>query len=60
MEEKVKEGQGQMRFWNPVFIISLIICIVIAVWAVVFNLLYNVADHYIEKSKRLSAVFRKK
>ena len=31
-----------------------------AVSAVVFNLLYNVADHYIEKSKRLSAVFRKK
>ena len=31
-----------------------------AVSAVVFNLLYNVADHFIEESKRLSAVFRKK
>ena len=44
MEEKVKEGQGQMRFWNPVFIISLIICIVIAVWAVVFNENFSVVS----------------
>ena len=28
--------------------------------AVVFNLLYNVADYYIEESKKLSTVFRKK
>ena len=37
MSNEVNEGQEQAKFINPVFIVSLIICLIIAVWAVVFN-----------------------
>ena len=34
----------QPKFWNPVFIISLIICVAIALWAVVFNANFSVVS----------------
>ena len=43
MEEKEKEGVGT-KFWNPVFIISLVLCLIIAGWAVIFNENFSVVS----------------
>mgnify|MGYP004444185377 CR=1 FL=1 len=38
-------NEKQPKFWNPVFAISLAICAVIAVWAVVFNENFSVVSN---------------
>ncbi len=46
MDDKTN-GQSQSKFWNPVFIISLAISLVIVVWAVGFNENFSVVSNEI-------------
>ncbi|MBO4364703.1 MAG: BCCT family transporter [Eggerthellaceae bacterium] len=40
-------NEGKTRFWNPVFIISLVVSLAIVVWAVGFNDNFSVASNWI-------------